>query len=112
MCGNFVLPFNPLTREFAVWTQAFERNPEWISEISSVFAADQEHNISKFRKAYIKTANEGRAKNNEPVLTEDEEDIIEENINDLLNQEYLQTVHRLIRFFRLPHPILSECRWV
>ena len=79
------ISFNPLTREFAVWTQAFERNPEWISEISSVFAADQEHNISKFRKAYIKTANEGRAKNDEPELTEDEEDIIEENINDLLN---------------------------
>ena len=79
------ISFNPLIREFAVWTQAYERNPEWISEISSVFAADQEHNISKFRKAYIKTANEGRVKNNEPELTEDEEDIIEENINDLLN---------------------------
>ncbi len=79
------ISFNPLTREFAVWTQAYERNPEWISEISSVFAADQEHNISKFRKAYIKTANEGRVKNDQPELTEDEEDIIEENINDLLN---------------------------
>ena len=79
------ISFNPLTREFAVWTQAYERNPEWISEISSVFAADQEHNISKFRKVYIKIANESRVKNNEPELTEDEEDIIEENINDLLN---------------------------
>lgn len=79
------ISFNPLTREFAVWTQAYERDPEWISEISSVFAADQEHNISKFRKAYIKTANEGRAKNERPELTEDEEDLVEENINDLLN---------------------------
>ena len=79
------ISFNPLTREFAVWTQAYERNSEWISEISSVFAADQEHNISKFRKAYIKTANEGRVKNNELELTEDEEATIEENINDLLN---------------------------
>ena len=79
------ISFNPLIREFAVWTQAYERNPEWISEISSVFAADQEHNISKFRKAFIRTANEGRAKNDEHELTEDEEDIIEENINDLLN---------------------------
>lgn len=52
------ISFNPLTREFAVWTQAYERNPEWISEISSVFSADQEHNISKFRKAfYLLTAN-------------------------------------------------------
>ena len=79
------ISFNPLTREFAVWTQAYERNPEWISEISSVFAADQEHNISKFRKAFIKSANESREKNGETVLTEDEEDLIEENINDLLN---------------------------
>ncbi|MBD5511323.1 MAG: DUF262 domain-containing protein [Lachnospiraceae bacterium] len=79
------ISFNPLTREFAVWTQAFERNPEWISEISTVFAADQEHNISKFRKAFIKTVNEGRAKNNQSGLTEDEEDVIEENIKDLLN---------------------------
>ncbi len=79
------ISFNPLTREFAVWTQAYERNPEWISEISSVFAADQEHNISKFRKAFIKSANESREKNGEAMLTEDEEDLIEENINDLLN---------------------------
>lgn len=79
------ISFNPLTREFAVWTPAFEKNPEWISEISQVFAADEEHNISKFRKAYIKIVNEGRAKNNEEELTEDEEDRIEENINDLLN---------------------------
>lgn len=79
------ISFNPLTREFAVQTPAFEKNPEWISEISQVFAADEEHNISKFRKAYIKIVNEGRTKNNEEELTEDEEDCIEENINDLLN---------------------------
>lgn len=79
------ISFNPLTREFAVWTQAYERNSEWISEISSIFVADQEHNISKLRKAYIKMLNESRAKNEEPALTENEEDLIEENINDLLN---------------------------
>ena len=32
------ISFNPLTREFAVWTEAYERNPEWIGEISKVFA--------------------------------------------------------------------------
>lgn len=79
------ISFNPLTREFAVWTQAYERDTEWISEISSVFAADKEHTISKFRKAYIRTANEGRLKNERPELTEEEEDAVEENINDLLN---------------------------
>ena len=77
--------FNPLTREFAVWTLAYERNPEWISDISAAFEADQEHIISKFRKAYIKTVNQAREKNNEPILTEDDEDTIEDNIKDLLD---------------------------
>lgn len=79
------ISFNPLTREFAVWTPAYERNPEWISDISAVFEADQEHIISKFRKAYIKTVNQAREKNNELILTEDDEDTIEDNIKDLLD---------------------------
>lgn len=79
------ISFNPLTREFAVWTPAYERNPEWVSDISAVFEADQEHVISRFRKAYIKTVNKAREKNNEPLLTEDDEDVVETNINDLLN---------------------------
>lgn len=79
------IAFNPLTKEFAVWTQAYERNPEWISAISSVFEADREHSISKFRKAYIRQANEGRERNGKDPLTDEEEDIVEQNINDLLN---------------------------
>lgn len=79
------ISFNPLTREFAVWSQAFDKDPAWISEISAVFAADKEHRISKFRKVFIRSANDGRQKNGLDELTEDEEDLIEENINDLLN---------------------------
>ncbi|MCD8117381.1 MAG: DUF262 domain-containing protein [Oscillospiraceae bacterium] len=82
---KILISFNPLTREFAVWSMAYERDPEWISRISSVFQADEEHTIAKFRKSYIATANEGRKKNNLPELTEDEEDRVENNINDLLN---------------------------
>ncbi|MCR6545694.1 DUF262 domain-containing protein [Dehalobacterium formicoaceticum] len=82
---NIRISFNPLTREFAVWTQAYERDAEWISNISEVFAADKEHTVAKFRKAYIKSANEGRGKNSLQDLTDDEEYTIEENINDLLN---------------------------
>lgn len=79
------IAFNPLIKEFAVWTQAYERNPEWISAISSVFEADREHSTSKFRKAYIRQANEGRERNGKDPLTDEEEDIVEQNINDLLN---------------------------
>lgn len=79
------ISFNPLTREFAVWTQAYERNTEWISSVSSVFEADRDHSVSKFRKSFISQANEGRLRNDRPELTDEEEDRIEENLNDLLN---------------------------
>jgi hypothetical protein len=79
------ISFNPLSREFAVWTQAYERNTEWISSVSSVFEADRDHSVSKFRKSFIRQANDGRKKNGRPELTDEEEDLIEENLNDLLN---------------------------
>lgn len=79
------ISFNPLTREFAVWTQAYERNTEWISSVSSVFEADRDHSVSKFRKSFIRQANEGRRRNDRPELTDEEEDLVEENLNDLLN---------------------------
>lgn len=79
------IAFNPLTREFAVWTQAYERNPEWINGISAVFAADANHDVPKFRRQFIKECNAGRQKNGKAILTDDEEETIETNINDLLN---------------------------
>ena len=84
---NIKISFNPLTREFAVWSQAYDRNPEWISVVSSVFKARDEHDksaVSKLRKAFIKSINESRKKDGKEELTDDEEVIIEDNINDLL----------------------------
>lgn len=82
---NIKISFNPLTREFAVWDQSYERAPEWISEISTIFLADQEHRVSKLRKSYIATVNESREKKELPLLTDEEEDLIESNLSDLLN---------------------------
>ena len=84
---NIRISYNPLTREFAVWTQAYERNQEGISSISSVFKDHKDFNIAKFRKSFIKNCNENRIKNGVDILTEDEEDLIESNINALLNLE-------------------------
>lgn len=77
--------FNPLTREFRVWTAAVERSPEFISSVSDVFDADKEHAVTKFRRNYIKTLNEAREKDGKPALTEDEEITVEDNINALLD---------------------------
>ena len=79
------ISFNPLTKEFAVWSQAFERDTEWITKISDVFLADENHSIISFRKQFILEANEGRKKKDLPAITDEEEYIIENSINELLN---------------------------
>ena len=77
--------FNPLTREFKVWTMAVERSPEYINSVSDVFDADKEHAVTRFRRNYIKDLNEAREKAGDPVLTEDEEITVEDNINAILD---------------------------
>ena len=79
------ISFNPLNRDFKVWSQAYERSAEYISAVSEVFAADKAHSVATFRKQYIKNVNDARARNGEPLLTEDDEIAIEENINALLD---------------------------
>lgn len=79
------IAYNPLKREFAVWSQAYERSQEWISAISEVFSAKDNNHISKFRRQYISKVNERRGRDGELNLSEDDEIMIEDNINDLLN---------------------------
>lgn len=79
------ISFNPLTKEFAVWSFAFERDSEWISKISEVFLAKENNTLIAFRRKLIKEINEGRSKKGIELLSDDEEALIEENINELLN---------------------------
>lgn len=79
------IAFNPLKREFEVWSQAYERSIEWISAISEVFAAKDNNTVSKLRRNYIKQLNEKRIKDGLEELSDDEEIMVEDNINELLN---------------------------
>ncbi|ETD16535.1 MULTISPECIES: GmrSD restriction endonuclease domain-containing protein [Prevotellaceae] len=82
---NIRISYHPLKREFAVWSQAYERSPEWISIISDVFTAKDNNTITKVRRAYIKQLNERRIRDGLTELTDDEEIQIEDSINNLLN---------------------------
>ena len=81
------ISYNPLTREFAVWTYAIERDQEWISKISDVYLAKESNTFTKFRRAYIKSLNEARVKKGNEELSDEEIDLIEDNLNDLLGLE-------------------------
>ena len=39
------IAFNPINRDFKVWSQAYERSAEYISSVSEVYAADREHAV-------------------------------------------------------------------
>lgn len=87
---NIKIAFNPLTREFAVWSQAYERSSEWISSVNQAFEAYEQHKESRFRKDYIKKLNDSRVFNLLPELTDEEENLIEDNLKDLLDLAYYQ----------------------
>ena len=87
---NFVLrrimiSFEPLAKEFQVWTKAYERSYQYIADIAEVFKAYENKELSKFRRALINRMNEGRKRNEQPELTDEEEETIENNINSLLS---------------------------
>ncbi len=81
------ISYNPLTREFAVWTTAIDRDQEWVTKISDVFLAKENNSFTKFRRGYINGLNDARAKKGEAELTDEELDLIEDNLNDLLGLE-------------------------
>lgn len=77
--------YNPLTKEFQVWSQAYENDSRLISDISLVYKADENHTLRKFRNSVIDRINEGRTKKGEACLSDVEEEMIEDNINSLLD---------------------------
>ena len=79
------ISFEPLTKEFQVWTKAFERSYQYISDIAEVFTAYDNKELSKFRRALINRMNDGRRRNEQDELTDEEKDTIEDNINSLLS---------------------------
>lgn len=79
------ISFNPLSKEFAVWSQAYEKDAEWISKISEVFLAKEDNTIIAFRRRLIKNINEARLKKGIAILSDEEEAVVEDNLNELLN---------------------------
>ena len=77
--------FNPLEAKFEVWSNRYEKDPYWINDISKVFEADDKHEATRFRKETINRINGYLKTTGQPLLTEDQEILIEENLNALLD---------------------------
>ena len=79
------IAFNPLTRTFEVWSQAYERSAEWIGDIGLVFQAVHNGNIAGFRRRFMKELADARQRTAQPPLTDEDEECIEQNIQDVVN---------------------------
>lgn len=90
------ISYHPLENRFEVWSQAYEKDTNWINDISAVFAADQEHNLSRYLRSLYKRINEGRERKDLEPLSEDEQDEIDNNIRNLLSlRDYMLPTLRI-----------------
>lgn len=79
------IAFNPLRREFDVWSKAKENSPEWIDDIADVFEYVWDgKGVSYYRPLYLSRLRAFRDKKSLPTLTLDDEATIEKNLNDLV----------------------------
>lgn len=76
-----IISYSPLKNKFEVGYQATKKDPEWIYNISEVFTTS---NITKLIINFTKQLDAYRQSKGE-VLTDEEQDIISENINALSN---------------------------
>lgn len=81
---NIKIAFNPMTREFQVWSKTYD-TPEWIKDISTAFQADDNHETFMYIRKMVDELNEYRQKNEKEPITLEEEALINENIKDLLD---------------------------
>lgn len=76
--------YNPIESIFEVWTQAFEKDANWISDISEVFKADDEFMLPEFRESFIELLDASREKKGLEPLTRIERSQIERSLVELL----------------------------
>lgn len=77
---SIVISYHPLQNKFEVGYQATKNDKEWIYNISDIFTS----NSFSFSKKFIKALREYREAR-EGVLTDEEEEMIAENINAVYN---------------------------
>lgn len=78
---SVVISYCPLKNKFEVGCQATKNDPEWIYNISEVFTTP---NINKLTNNFTKSLQDSRAAKGE-TLSEEEQDLISENIMALSN---------------------------
>ena len=78
---RITISYNPLDNKFEVGNQAIKKSKEWIYNISDVFTTSNSHKYITNFTTELKAYREGKGS----VLTEQEEDTVQENINAVAN---------------------------
>lgn len=79
------ISYNPITNKFEVWSAAYDKDTEWIPDISAVYCAEDNHNLRQFNLSLYDRINGGREKKGLDCLADEEMDKIDDNIRNLLS---------------------------
>lgn len=80
---TIIISYCPLKNKFEVGTSATKKDPEWIYDVSQLYLAPSSR---KFTNAFIDNLEKAREAKGE-VLTDEEQDIIADNISSVENLE-------------------------
>ena len=81
------IAYDPVSREFHTWDAAIGKDPRYIPDVSAVFEAKRNNQLSKFQRAYVKGYNAALERRGEPPLGDDQEVSVEDGLNELLSLE-------------------------
>lgn len=81
------IAFDPVAREFHTWDAAIAKDARYIPDVSAVFKAKRENEITEYRYSYIARLNEANEKQGVSRLDFKGEAAVEKGINELLNLE-------------------------
>lgn len=89
------IAYDPIDKVFKNADASTDRDPRFVSAVSEIFEANRLNKLSKFRREFIKELNESNVKKGLDELTDEDEDLIENGLNDLLGLEryYLPTLN-------------------
>lgn len=81
------ISFLPRAMEFDVWASTIQRDDKYIPDISEVFLSQENNTIPRFRREFLRNLKECRQRQNESMMSKEEEYQAEENFNELRNLE-------------------------
>lgn len=106
------IAYDPIAKTFKNADASTDRDPRYVKSVADVFFAKRENKLSTYRKEFVRALNESNEWKGEPVLTDEDEDAIEQGLNNLLGLAVVcqDVVNGILSDRREGFPQAVDCR--